>query len=230
MSAKLLQIVNSAFFGLSRRLKSVADAINYLGLHLIKNLVLSIEVFGSFQEQKLPGVVSIEAINAHSLLAGRIANHIIDDPDMAKDAFAAALLHDVGKLILAAHLPDVITQSIQHAETHGVPLHVAEQELGAVGHAEVGAYLLGRWGLPYPMIEAVAFHHSPARVNHTSFDLLSAVHVADALADEVAPQPQRGERPHLDLEYLERLGVADRLPAWRELAEREVGEAEQGPS
>jgi len=228
MSAKLLQIVNSAFFGLSRRLKSVADAINYLGLHLIKNLALSIEVFGNFRDQKLAAVVSIEALHSHSLLAARIANCIIDDRDVAKDAFAAAVLHDVGKLVLAANLPEVITQSVEHAEAHGVPLHVAEQELAAVGHAEVGAYLLGRWGLPYPLIEAVAFHHAPGKVNHTSFDLLSAVHVADALAEEFARTPQRGEIPHLDLEYLERLGVAHRVPAWREIAEREAGNAEQG--
>jgi HD-like signal output (HDOD) protein len=230
MSAKLLQIVNSAFFGLSRRLKSVADAINYLGLHLIKNLALSIEVFGNFREQKLAEVISLEALSNHSLLAARIANHLIDDRDVAKDAFAAAVLHDVGKLVLAAHLPEVITQSVEHAETHGVPLHVAEKELGNVGHAEVGAYLLGRWGLPYPLIEAVAFHHAPGSVSHDTFDLLSAVHVANALAEEFAPTPQRGEVPYMDLEYLERLGVTEKLPGWRELAEREAGAADPSGS
>lgn len=227
MSAKLLQIVNSAFFGLSRRLTHVADAISYLGLHVIKNLVLSIEVFGSYDGQSLAPVVSLERLTQHSLRVARIARRLLTDGEDAKDAFAAAVLHDVGKLVLAANLPELITQSFAFARSEGVPLHVAERELHGFGHSEVGAYLLGRWGLPYPVIEAVAYHHTPDCVNQSCFDLLSAVHVADTLASEVEREAgdDRSELV-LDEGYLEGLGVQDHLPEWRKIAEAEAEETE----
>ncbi len=222
MSAKLLQIVNSAFFGLSRRLTNVGDAISYLGLNLIKNLVLSIEVFGSYDASSLAAVVSLKQLTRHSLLTARIARRLLPEGEVSKDAFAAAVLHDVGKLILAANLPEVITQSVQFAESEGIPLYEAEHQLHGFGHSEVGAYLLGRWGLPYPVIEAVAYHHAPACVNQSRFDLLSAVHVANALASEL--EQDRGEHciHEIDEEYLEQLEVLDQLPEWRKLAEAEA--------
>lgn len=226
MSAKLLQIANSAFFGLARRLRCVADAITYLGLHLVKNLVLSIDVFGTFGEKELCSAVPLEALHRHSLQTARIAHRLLDDPEAGKDAFAAAVLHDVGTLVLASQLPEVIRRSVERSEAEGVPLHVAESELHPFGHAEVGAYLLGRWGLPYPIVEAVAFHHTPGSVKHSSFDLVSAVHVADGLVTELGESECGGAVAHLDLAYLERLGVADRLPEWREIAQAEIGAPE----
>ena len=222
MSAKLLQIVNSAFFGLSRRLTHMADAISYLGLHVIKNLVLSIEVFGSYDGKSIAPVVSLERLTRHSLLVARIARRLLTDTEDAKDAFAAAVLHDVGKLILASNLPEVITQSVEHALAEGIPLHEAERELHGFGHSEVGAYLLGRWGLPYPVIEAVAYHHTPECVNQSRFDLLSAVHVADALASRVeTDRGVQGALP-LDEDYLDGLGVLDQLDEWRAIAASEA--------
>jgi len=227
MSAKLLQIVNSAFFGLSRTLTHVADAISYLGINLVKNLVLSIEVFGNYDGCELADVVCLERLTQHSLLVARIARKLLPDGEDSKDAFAAAVLHDVGKLILASNLPEVITQSVEFSRSEGVPLHEAERELYGFGHSEVGAYLLGRWGLPYPVIEAVAYHHTPWQVSQSRFDLLSAVHVANALVGELqhAAEPDVVVQP-MDEEYLDTLGVLDQLPEWRKCAQAEA-DAEQ---
>jgi HD-like signal output (HDOD) protein len=94
------------------------------------------------------------------------------------------------------------------------PLHRAEIEALGSSHAEIGAYLLGIWGLPFTVVEAVARHHDPETVPHTEFDVLSGVHVADLLARELETgntEPWSTER----LAYLESLGVADKLDGWR---------------
>ena len=100
----------------------------------------------------------------------------------------------------------------------------AEQRLCGVTHAEVGGYLLGLWGLPYPIVEAVANHHAPGRVPQRCFDVLAAVHVADALVNERTARSgtASSQRDALDLAYLEALGVADQAGGWRALVEEQT--------
>ncbi len=230
MSAKLLQIVNSAFFGVARKLASIQDAISYLGLHVIQTLVLSVEVFHTFESKSMAAVIDLESLHRHSLLTASIAKRLSPSAEAGKDAFAAAMLHDVGKLIFATWLPELITESTEAARAMQSPLHVVEQEIYGFGHAEVGAYLLGRWGLPYPIIEAVAYHHWPGRVKQSAFDLLSAVHIADILAHEHEAELNPEEEPFasVDPDYLEGLGVADQLDRWHEIAEEEAREPTMG--
>jgi hypothetical protein len=98
-------------------------------------------------------------------------------------------------------------------------LHVAEAELHGVTHAEIGAYLLGLWGLPYPIVEAVAHHHAPLRVVRQGFEVLDAVYVANCFAREPAPghgEPVAGAG--LDPAYLEAVGAHDRVAQWRAVA------------
>jgi putative nucleotidyltransferase with HDIG domain len=225
MSAKLLQIVNSAFFGVARSLTSIQDAIAYLGLHVIQTLVLSVEVFHTFENKSMSPVVDLESLHRHSLLTAAVAKRLSPSPEVGKDAFAAAMLHDVGKLIFATWLPELISDSMEAARAMRSPLHLAEQQLHGFSHAEVGAYLLGRWGLPYPIIEAVAYHHRPHLVKHNTFGILSAVHIADVLAHQYGPAAE-GEtdvRPSFSPGYIEELGVLDQLPRWEQIAEEEAG-------
>lgn len=226
MSAKLLQIVNSAFFGVARNLTSIQDAIAYLGLHVIQTLVLSVEVFHTFENKSMASIVDLESLHRHSLLTARIAKRLGHNTETDKDAFAAAMLHDVGKLILATWLPELICESVEASRAMRCPLHLAEQELHGFSHAEVGAYLLGRWGLPYPIIEAVAYHHRPGSVKQSGFDLLSSVHIADILSYEhdQALGSEADSHPSLDLDYLQELGVADQLSRWHQIADEEVRE------
>jgi len=133
------------------------------------------------------------------------------------------MLHDVGKLILATKLPDHLARALELSRSERRPLHLVEEELNGFTHAELGAYLLGLWGLPYPVVESVAFHHNPEKVekvNQKSFDVVAAVHVADSLANEQASAAKgsgAGFEP-IPNSYLEALGVADQLPRWREMA------------
>jgi hypothetical protein len=122
-------------------------------------------------------------------------------------------------------LPGHVKMVMDTMRTEGGPMYAAEERLFGVTHAELGGYMLGRWGLPYPIVEAVANHHAPSRVKQHGFELLAAVHVADALVNEQLPtelRPSGSGAVSLDLPFLERLGVADKVEEWRDLARRQA--------
>lgn len=213
--AKLLQVVNSAFFRLARRIANVEEAVRYLGFAMVRNLALTVEVFQS--AEPLHGL-SLEALQEHALRVAALAKRLCRDKAQAEDAFMAGLLHDIGYLILATEMPDRLEQALRQAAQEQIPPYQAEYQLLGVSHAEIGAYLLGLWGLPYPIIEAVANHHQPQRVPQRGFDALAAVYLANLLVQETtAPNLPGGQSP--DPAYLESLGVTPaQLAEWRELA------------
>jgi HD-like signal output (HDOD) protein len=116
-------------------------------------------------------------------------------------------------------IPERYRAVVQAAHSAKRPLHEVEQEILGVNHATAGAYLLGLWGLPYPIVEAVAYHHNPADIGETTFAVASATALADSLVDSMTdPQTSTIDRAHL-----ENLGVLESLPRWMEIAEQEVG-------
>lgn len=215
ISAKLLQLVNSSFFGLATEVGSIRQATSYLGVGMISNLTLSMGVFGAFEKHRFPASFSLEAEQAHATLSGKIAKKLLSDKDAGDHAFLGAMLHDTGKLILAVRQPDVF-DAITSARKGAIPFHAAEASLGRVSHGVLGAYLLGIWGMPFAIVEAVAHHDRPSRVPHKTFDVLGAVHVGNCLAHELEGTPFE-----LDMEYIESMGLADELPGWREIAAEE---------
>jgi putative nucleotidyltransferase with HDIG domain len=213
--AKLLQVVNSAFFRLARRIANVEEAVRYLGFVMVRNLVLTVEVFQS--AKPLRGL-SLEALQEHALRVAALAKRLCRDKAQADDAFMAGLLHDIGHLIMATEMPDRLEQALALAAQEQIPPYQAEYQLLGVSHAEIGAYLLGLWGLPYPIIEAVANHHQPQRVPQCGFDVLAAVYLANLLVQETTA-PNRPGRQSPDPTYLESLGIVPaQLAEWRELA------------
>jgi HD-like signal output (HDOD) protein len=132
----------------------------------------------------------------------------------------AGLLHDVGKLIMAWKLPDRFKKLMAAAREEQCPLYKVEEREYGFSHAEIGAYLLGLWGLPYAVVEAVALHHAPNRVPHQNFDAASAVYIANLLAQELDSSPALSGENELqgDLEYLVSLGVQKDVPKWRAMA------------
>jgi HD-like signal output (HDOD) protein/ActR/RegA family two-component response regulator len=223
---KILQLINSAFFGLPRHVGSVQEGIYYLGVETIKNLVLAIEVFRAFDRGGGLAGFSPEAEQSHALLVARVARRLLPDKRQAEDAFMAAMLHDIGKLILASRLPAYFAEALTAAREKACSLHLAERELRGVTHAEIGAYLLDLWGLPYPIVAAVAHHHDPARAEEEGFGLVGAVYLADRLVHELTAGTRAADAaapPEIDAAYVERAGVGDRLPAWREMAAEQAG-------
>jgi HD-like signal output (HDOD) protein len=136
------------------------------------------------------------------------------DLDVAEQAFAAGLLHDLGKLLLAANLPEAFRQAIALAREQGRPVWEAESQVLGVCHAELGACLLGIWGLPAPIVEAVALHHFPLRCPKRVFSPLTAVHASDFITRQSEPCSTLIEA-ELDSDYLAGLKLSDHVEAWQ---------------
>jgi putative nucleotidyltransferase with HDIG domain len=219
MTAKVLQLVNSAYFGLAHRITSIQQAVMYLGIELLKGLLLTARVFALMDISRMPGF-SLDRLQQHSLLTARVAKRLVTNPADQDEAFTAALLHDVGHVIFALGVPERFAEVLRIAHAEGRPLDEVEREVLCVSHSEVGAYLLGVWGLPFPILEAIANHHQPHRVAEGSRDVLAAVHVADALVDGWIETGDPNER--LDVAFLESAGWDSHLPAWRQIAAEEI--------
>lgn len=182
MCAKVLQLVNSSFFFRSVHCTDVHQAVVRLGFQMVKNLVLSVEVFKAPSGVK-PELFSMGELQSHSVRVASLAGSYLSDPREAEDAFMAGMLHDIGKLIIASELPDKLAEILELAEAEGISYDDAEDAVLGVGHAELGGHLLALWGLPYPIVEAVANHHAPDRVpQRNNMSVLKAVVQADFVA------------------------------------------------
>lgn len=206
MAGKLLQIANSAFFSNAVSVRDVRTAVVRLGLKTLRDLSLAVGAFESARDQGQIRVNWVEGLQQRSLQVARVATRIL--PDQAEEAFMAGLMSDVGQLVLATKNPERLKQAQDWAFEHSSTLEQAETELFQVTHAEIGAFLLGLWGLPYRVVEAVANHHAITRNAHASFGLPQAVWLAGCLVDG-SP---------LDPDELEALGVRESLERWQRVA------------
>jgi putative nucleotidyltransferase with HDIG domain len=206
MTANILKLVNSAFFGTKQRISRVDRAVAYLGLDTIGALVLGHSIFNQQEVSRTCGT-SIAGLWQHSLqtaaAAAAIALQEQCSSTVAEEAFLAGLLHDVGKLVFAMRADNPLgdardAQAVDYIEGE---------------HAGLGAYLLGLWGFPNSIVEAVAFHHIPSRSSDPGLGLAGMVHLANSFADAEAPL---GEANAAKLEplYLENRGLSERLPNW----------------
>lgn len=212
ITGKLLCLVNSALFALPRRTTSVRDAVAYLGLGTLRSLVLSIETFQAFKPAVRLPALAPSILERHAMQVAQLARQLAPDGNGTDDTFLAALLHDIGKLLLAQLVPHDVARILETVRRTGAAAAEVERDVLGVTHADVGAHLLGLWGLPYPVVEAVAHHHDPAVVPHQAFEVLDAVYVANRLVGAATAS--------VDEAHLAALGVVDKLPAWRMLADR----------
>jgi len=222
MAVKVLQLVNSAYFGIGQPVSSIREAVGCLGLELLKSLVLTAHIFATIDAASLRGLC-LERLQEHSMLMAPVIRRYVGDGPAAEAAFTAALVHDAGEIVLALGFGERFDQICSIVERTGRPCHAVEEELLGVSHAEVGAYLLGIWGLPLPIVEAVAYHHHPGRLAESGEDsrLVAALHVADALLSRPRHATAAADA-ELDLAFLQRGGFAGELERWRAIAAEEV--------
>lgn len=219
MTAQILKLVNSAYFGLRRRISSPDEAATYLGLDTLRSLVLSLNAFSQFEAVRVEGF-SFADLWRHSLQTGAAARALahaeLAGRKVADEAFVSGLLHDTGKVVMAANFPERYAEVVRLTQAEGLEPAEAERRIFGASHPDVGGYLLGLWGLPVPVVEAIAFHHRPLSAAERVFSPLTAVHVADALVHD-AGASAAGPVPRLDQEYLHALDLAARVPAWRQV-------------
>ena len=212
ISAKMLQLVNSAFFGLSDHISSVRRAVGYLGLDILQGLVASAEAFRAFEGARRLTRFSIDEFERHAQLTARIAGTFALPRAEAESAVAGALLHDVGKLVLAARMPERFQESLHISQERHCGLHDIESESYGVTHAEIGAYLLVLWGPPTSITQAVAYHHAPLRVAPEGIDAVVAVYLSNLLAHELEGNTIYAETA------LQELGLIEQYPRFQERA------------
>lgn len=181
-TAKLLQTVNSAFYPLGRQMIEVKEAVDALGLTRVRELVSSPEVFAQWPPKSAAVVLDLERLQLHADAVARVARRLTMETSLATDTVAAARLHNIGYWILAQERPRELANALEFAQASNLPMHEAERQVIGASHAEIGAYLLGLWGLPTSIIQAIAEHHTRVRTPERDFDVSAALIVAIALS------------------------------------------------
>lgn len=219
LCADVLKLVNSSFFSPRMRVGGINQAVTLLGTETIKGLVLGLQLFKTFDTASFPDF-RFENLWDHCLQTARLARTIAaleEQPsDVQDDSFIAAMLHDLGKFLLAHFLPLRYGKTVQLSRSENASICEAEQRSLSTTHAQAGAYLLGLWGIADSIIEAVAFHHQPAELGCRAFGPLTAVHAANALQHRLVRLSSGYAEHPLDMDYLNALGLTGRLPAWEE--------------
>ena len=229
MTARVLQLVNSAFLGTPVAASSAEKATTVLGLENLRTLTLSLRMFVPFEGSD---TIRAEAAGVwkHSLASAQLARAIAQSEgcpaSLVEAAYTAGLLHDIGKLILADSFSEEYEFCLRSRSEQQISTMESEYETFRSSHAQVGAYLLGLWGLPMPIVEAVAWHHQPSQAEPVSFSPLIAVHVGTVLNHRKYPALPQADNTVLDEVLLTSLGLKQRLPVWSELAEKAELETE----
>ncbi len=216
MTTKALQIVNSVAFGVRFRIDNPLQATVYLGLNMIKALVLSERVFSQSTKEGL-NRFRLKDLSQHSTKVGLVAKKIClsqgVSKEIAKDAFMAGLLHDIGQLILAFEAPDNYIKVIEIMDNEEMPRVKAEQMVFGTSHAEVGAYLIGLWGLSDSLISSIQYHHQPSLCPVHAIGPLAGVHLANAMEHESRGFTENAPR---DEAYLAEIGLGDFEAPWED--------------
>jgi len=163
ITIKLLKLVNSAYFALTRSVSSVRHAVVYLGLNTVKNLALSIATVSSLP-RKSSAEFDINKFLLHSLTTASIAQRLAKDYLKRSDGgdfFVAGLLHDFGKVVLVQFMPEEFGRAIIMAREENINLHDAEMKIIGANHTEIGAMLAEKWELPEDLILCIRNHHTP---------------------------------------------------------------------
>ena len=221
LTAKILQLANSSFFRQQTSVVSAKDAVSYLGVEVIRSLVLADQLFESSTDLEKMKLFDFGSIRRHSLMTSTIAKRIAPTKKLAAVGMTAGLLHDVGKIIISLEQPDRVASL--YSLNEGGPLDWvgsdAERDILGCTHAEVGGYFLNLWGIPTEVVEAVTFHDNPSAVYTSELDAAGLVHISNYLAHWVdSPAGTEVLEEKLDREYIHAVGIASNEQAWKEIA------------
>jgi HD-like signal output (HDOD) protein/CheY-like chemotaxis protein len=225
MCSKMLQLVNSAFFGLPRKIANPEEAVGYLGVETVKALVLYLHIFSLYERTKVNGF-SFERLWSHCWSVGVIARKIAQHEELSStecdQLFIAGLMHDVGKLVLVTGVPTSYQLAIDRTQQDGLHLHEAESSVFGTSHAEVGSYLLGLWGLPESISEGVGWHHFPSAHDAEGLNPANVIHVANWIDHQCSPEKLRAASSLLDEPHLERVGLLPKVHEWLEAVKQQA--------
>ena len=214
ITAKMLHMVNSAYFGLSTHVENPLHAVHLLGIDTIQSMVLTAGVFNLFTDPGIPGY-SLDSIYTNSLAVGTSSRHLANAFGLltkhTEDALMAGMLHDIGKLIMLSYFPQEFKKSVELSQQKSIPLFEAEKEVIGVSDAEIGAHLLSLWGLPSSILEAIALHYTPKITPAPITNVLTAVHLGYAIQHDIQNNVNGNEKSAVDMDYLEKLNLSNNV-------------------
>ena len=207
LTGAILRLANSAYFGFPRKVSTVTQAIVVLGFETVKSLAMGASVFRALNASRTHGIDGREFLQ-HSLTTAMAARLLIERRGATRKAgtaFAAGILHDLGKLVIAEFLAtdaSVIARKV----AEGTPRHEAEVEILGLTHAEIGEWFADRWNLPEELVAAVRWHHEPGGAgDHREF--VAAVHLGNVIAHRLLPRKDGGEAPEPAPSSFDALGM-----------------------
>jgi putative nucleotidyltransferase with HDIG domain len=235
LTSKVLRMVNSAAYGFQRQISSIQHGIMILGFNTVRGLVLSASIFKLFEGRTHPDGLDHHKFWEHSLTTAVIARYLAKSlrvPDV-DEAFSAAMLHDIGKVVLDVHLPayrDVLQAAKKlKVPQHGPTFRVLEERLLGITHDGIGALLAAKWKLPVAITEVIQFHHQPDLAQSCP-QLVHVVSLANEMANLLKAEATHGvfNPGHFSSETLEffRLDEAALENLYRD-AQAEVSDADE---
>lgn len=184
LTASILKISNSAFFGQVRKVSTLKQAISVLGMTEIQNVVVAKAVFNNFKTLNGGGdyIGGMRAFWTHSFICGLSAKILSSQSGLApEDLFISGLIHDIGKLVIHMTLPGEYLKILDSHDTNPCRFFKSEHQVLGVSHDEIGLILLKRWMFPENLVKAVGFHHTPRKAGY-DIGFPAVIHLADLLA------------------------------------------------
>jgi HD-like signal output (HDOD) protein len=217
MVAKVLQLVNSGFFGLAQTVTNLLEAVSYLEMDTIRNLALASDTFRVFVPDACIPISFCEEVQRHAHRTALIVGSFPLPSSLRGVCVVSALLHDIGELVLACKMPREFCAALTLAETTGCSQTEAEEQLIGTSYAEIGAYLLGLWGIDGLVVEAVAHHHRPGRITHIGCDATTSVYIADLLVHDIdlGCDTNESSLSETDKDLIDALGLSQQYFAFK---------------
>ena len=186
ITAQILKLVNSAYYGTSKEVESLKTAMVILGMEEIVRIVSAVSMADTFKEPGSSAEFDLRRFWLHSVSVGETAQSLQKRAklDTGGEVFTAGLLHDIGSLLLATYFPEDYKLAFVHAHEHAIPLHRAEREVLGFDHGHIGGYLAEQWHLPSRLNQAVRYHHAPEEADPPS-RTAALIHIADQLCTQL---------------------------------------------
>lgn len=191
LSARLLKIVNSPYYGFPSSIDTISRAITIIGTQDLRDLILATTAIGAFSKMDSE-LISMERFWRHNLYCA-VTGRILAQHRHVKNTerlFVGGLLHDIGSLIMYQSIPILCNEALQRTRSQGTPLHIAEKEIIGFSHADVGAALIRKWNLPESLAEVVQYHHEPYLAMKHKEDV-ATIHIANYIANSIDEESNR---------------------------------------
>lgn len=224
MSARILQLANSAYYGRPGKVNNLVQAIVYLGMKTVEALILREGIFSKI-DPSLADRFAVGSLERHCMRVGMLAKRIGTDlampPEILEQTSTAGILHDTGKIIMIAEFADRFDQAIRQSRAQKIGLSEAERSVFGYTHAELGATLLSLWSMPADIIESAAFHHVPwlladaSNPAQRSISLSDIIYMADCIDHRFCSGWSDGCTPDVNESYLADYGLTEQFHLWQ---------------